>query len=99
YDSFDKIAQGIFLTRDLVNEPPNLLYPDSFARRIKKELEPLGVQVKILGEQELKKLNMHAVLAVGMGSGRKPRVVIMRWNGLKGKKSGKPLAFVGKGVT
>lgn len=100
YDSLEKTIRGIFFARDLVNEPPNTLYPDSFARILKKELAPLGVQVKILDEKEMKSLGMGAILAVGMGSARPPRMVVMRWNGKKtAAKDSKPLAFVGKGVT
>ncbi len=102
YETLDAEAQGVFWARDLVNEPPNELYPDSFAQRIRDELKPLGVEVEIFDEKKMHKLGFHAHLAVGMGSSRPPRTVIMRWNGAKGTK-GKdapaPLAFVGKGVT
>ncbi len=98
YTDYDKAAQGVFLARDLVNMPPNDLYPDAYAKLIKKELEPLGVKVEVLDEKKMEKLGMKAALAVGMGSSRKPRMVIMHWPG-KGKAKDKPLAFVGKGVT
>ncbi len=99
YDEYDAIAKGVLFARDLVNEVPNVLYPDSYANILQKELKPLGVQVEIMDEKRMIKLGFGAHLAVGMGSIRPPRVVIMRWNGT-GKKSGsKPLAFVGKGVT
>lgn len=99
YDRLHKAALGTVWARDLVNEPPNMLYPDSFARMIKDELKPLGVEVEIFDEKKMEKLGFKAHLAVGMGSSRKPRVVVMRWNGAAGKKKNKPLAFVGKGVT
>lgn len=100
FASYDAVAQGVAFARDLVNEAPNALYPESYADLIKKELAPLGVQIEILDEKKMAKLGFGAHLAVGMGSIRPPRVVIARWNGT-GKKSGKvgPLAFVGKGVT
>lgn len=99
FASYDAVAQGVAFARDLVNEAPNALYPESYADLIRKELAPLGVQVEILDEKKMAKLGFGAHLAVGMGSIRPPRVVIARWNGT-GKKSGKgPLAFVGKGVT
>lgn len=102
YAPLGHVAEGIFWARDLVNEPPNVLYPDSFAKQIQKELRPLGVEVEILDEKKMKALGFNAHLAVGMGSAFKPRVVIMRWHGGK-KKKGKamknPLAFVGKGLT
>ncbi len=102
YDEYAAVAQGVFLARNLVNEPANVLYPESYAAIILKELKPLGVQIEILDEKKMQKIGFGAHLAVGMGSIRTPRVVIMRWNGAgKGtaKKSKGPLAFVGKGVT
>ena len=90
------VAEGIFLARDLVNEPPNILYPAEFARRAKVQLTKLGVKVEILGEAEMKKRGFGALLGVGQGSVRESQLVVMHWNG--GKKSAKPIALVGKGV-
>ncbi len=91
------VADGVFTARDLINEPPNTLHPPHYAKFIKKELEPLGVKVEILDEKKMKAMGMGAILAVGMGSAQKPRMVIMRWNGSKKKTA--PIALVGKGVT
>ena len=93
------IAEGIFLARDLVNEPANILYPDEFAKRT-LALKKLGVKVDILGVPEMKKLGMNALLGVGQGSIHDSRMVVMQWNGARAKKSKSegPLAFVGKGV-
>ncbi len=88
---------GIYLSRDLGNEPANILYPESYAEIIREELKPLGVQVEVLDEKKMQKLGMGGILGVGMGSDRFPRMVVMRWKG--GKKSDKPVALVGKGVT
>ena len=90
------VADGIFLARDLVNEPPNVLYPVEFARRAKAALSKLGVKVEILGEAEMKKRGFGALLGVGQGSARESQLVVMQWNG--GKKDAKPVALVGKGV-
>lgn len=93
-------AEGVFFARDLVNEPPNILYPASFAERIVKELRPLGVEVTVLDRKKLESLGFHALLAVGDGSAREPRAVFLRWKG--GGKTipkKKPIGFVGKGVT
>ncbi len=98
YDVQACINEGVFLARDLVNEPPNELYPDTYAKRIKTQLKPLGVEVEILDEKKMKKLGMGALLAVGQGSDNAPRMVIMRWKGNKASTA-PPLAFVGKGVT
>jgi len=90
------VVDGVFLARDLVNEPANALGPVEFAARA-KELESLGVSVEILAEKEMKKLGMGALLGVAQGSPRGARMAIMQWNGGKAKDG--PVAFVGKGVT
>jgi len=90
------ICDGVVLARDLVNEPPNVIYPKAYAARIKK-LEKLGLKVEILGEKRMTTLGMKALLGVGVGSERESQLVVMRWEG--GKKGDKPAALVGKGVT
>jgi leucyl aminopeptidase len=92
----EAVASGVELARDLVNEPPNVLFPEEFAERAAK-LHKLGVEVEILDEKQLRKIGMRALLGVGQGSRRESRVVVMRWNG--GKSGEQPVAFVGKGVT
>ncbi len=89
-------ADGMFLARDLVNEPPNVLSPAEFAVRA-RQLSKLGVKVEVLGEAQMKKLGMGALLGVGQGSERESQLVVMQWNGARAKKS-PPVAFVGKGV-
>ncbi len=95
------LTEGVALARDLVNEPPNVLFPEEFAKRA-KELTELGVEVEVLGEKEMTKLGMGALLAVGQGSKRDSQMVIMRWRGVKSGKdkdaASKPIAFIGKGV-
>jgi len=88
-------AEGTILARNLVNMPPNDLYPESFAAKI-KELEDLGVEVEVLGEKQMAKLGMHALLGVGQGSARDSQLGIMKWNG--GKDGEDPVILVGKGV-
>jgi leucyl aminopeptidase len=92
----DKIADGVFLTRDLVSEPGNVIYPETLAAQC-KELTKLGIKVEVLDEKKMAALGMHALLGVGLGSEREYRVVVMSWDG--GAKSDQPVAFVGKGVT
>ena len=99
------VAEGVFLARDLVSEPPNVLNPETMADRC-RDLEKLGVQVEILGPKEMKKLGMGAMLGVAQGSVNEPRIAVMQWfgasgngNGKKAKPQGKPVAFIGKGVT
>ncbi|MCB9983786.1 MAG: leucyl aminopeptidase [Rhodospirillales bacterium] len=104
YEALSHVTQGAFLARDLVNTAPNELYPDSYAKIIEKELKPLGVEIEIFDDKKLLKLGMGGISAVGQGSSRKPRMVIMRYNGApsssKSKAKNAPrLGFVGKGVT
>ncbi|MFL2660308.1 MAG: leucyl aminopeptidase [Alphaproteobacteria bacterium] len=96
FDNLNCIAQGVFLARDLVNEPANVLTPEKFVETA-KGLSRLGVKVKILNEDELKKLGMNALLAVGQGSANKSYVAIMEYMGTK--ESENPFVFLGKGVT
>lgn len=90
------VAEGANLARDLVNEPPNILNPEEFARRT-GELSKLDVAVEVIGEKELERLGFRALVAVGQGSRYESQLVIMRWNGAD--KDAAPVAFVGKGVT
>ncbi|WP_371171006.1 leucyl aminopeptidase [Aliiroseovarius sp. 2305UL8-7] len=94
----DRIAaqsEGVFFTRDLVNEPANVLTTTEFADRL-VALKSLGLKVKVLDEAALEKLGMRALLAVGQGSEAPSKVVVMEWMG--GEKDVAPLALVGKGV-
>ncbi len=95
--AYGNVAKGIFLTRDLVSEPANYLYPEKFVEEC-LVLKKAGLSLEIFDEKKIKNLEMKALLGVAQGSSRPPRVLIMKWNGLK-KSSNKPLAFVGKGVT
>ncbi|AHM05466.1 Cytosol aminopeptidase PepA [Roseibacterium elongatum DSM 19469] len=88
------LAEGVFFTRDLVNEPANVLTTTEFAERL-SALSALGVEVEVLDEDQLAELGMNALLAVGHGSDSPSKVVIMQW---KGGGDAAPLALVGKGV-
>ncbi len=90
------IRDGVLFARDLVSEPANVLYPQSYADRV-KELEGYGLKIEVLGVPEMTELGMHSLLGVGQGSTRESKLVIMQWNGA-GNDS-QPVAFVGKGVT
>ncbi len=91
----EAVAAGVTFARDLVNEPANMLGPVEFASEL-KALDALGIKVEVLGEKEMKKLGMGALLGVAQGSVRPPRLVVMQWNGGKARQA--PVAFVGKGV-
>jgi leucyl aminopeptidase len=96
FASDESVVDGVILARNLVNEPPNVLFPVEFARRA-SELKKLGVAVEVLDIKAMEKLGMGALLGVSQGSTQPGRMVIMRWNG--GKKGEQPVAFIGKGVT
>ena len=100
YAQLDKVADGVFFTRDLVSEPPNVLYPATLAAQA-RTLGRLGVKVEVLGVAEMKRLGMRALLGVGQGSVREPKLVVMRWRGAPRARgeTARPLAFIGKGVT
>ncbi len=97
YVPLDRIADGVFFTRDLVSEPANVIYPESLTERA-RELTKLGVEVEVLDEKKMAALGMGALLGVGQGSARQPRLLVMQWHGAGDKKQA-PLAFVGKGIT
>ncbi len=90
------LADAVIFARDLVSEPANILYPEEFARRV-KALTSLGLEVEILGEKEMKKLGMGALLGVGQGSVRESQLAVIQWKGAKDPNA-QPIAFVGKGV-
>ena len=96
YKYYDAIKEGVFLSRDLVSEPPNVLNPKKYTEEIKK-LSKIGLKVEILNEAKLKKIGMNSLLGVGQGSENETFLVVIKWNGAK-NNFGKPLAFVGKGV-
>ncbi|PZO89800.1 MAG: leucyl aminopeptidase [Sphingomonas sanxanigenens] len=91
------VAEGVAFTRELVTEPANILYPESFVERC-LHLRDLGVEIEVLDEPAMRKLGMGALLGVAQGSRRAPRLLVMRWDGTGGAETS-PVAFVGKGVT
>jgi leucyl aminopeptidase len=89
------VAHGVFITRDLVSEPANILNPPEFATRIEK-LAELGLKIETFGQDELEALGFGSLLGVSQGSVQPPRMVVMQWQGGGDEK---PVAFIGKGVT
>ena len=90
------VLEGLALTRELVTEPANIIYPESFVDRVTESLKGSGVEIEVLDEAAMDKLGMGSLLGVAMGSARPPRLMAMRWNG---GGDAKPVVFVGKGVT
>jgi leucyl aminopeptidase len=92
------LLEGLSLTRELVTEPANVIYPETFVERCRKRLEPLGVVFEVLDDAQMRDLGMGALLGVAQGSIRPPRLLAMRWNGA-GDADAKPVVFIGKGIT
>ncbi|MCP3730696.1 leucyl aminopeptidase [Sphingomonas sp. MG17] len=96
WDAQLAVTGGLELTRTLVSEPPNVIYPESFVERC-RHLAELGVEITVLDRAAMEKLGMGALLGVAQGSVKEGRILAMRWNG---KGAGDiDVAFVGKGVT
>ena len=94
------VAEGCFITRDLVSEPANVLTPVVMAERA-ATLARLGLEIEVLDEHAMKKLGFGALLGVAQGSHNPPRMVVLKWPGKSGRGNqlDKPIAFIGKGVT
>jgi leucyl aminopeptidase len=90
------VLEGTKLTRELVAEPANIIYPETFVERV-QHLSELGVEIEVLDGAAMLKLGMGALMGVAQGSVRDARLLIMRWNG--GQTGTAPIALVGKGVT
>ena len=91
------LVEGVALTRELVTEPANIIYPESFVERVTDSVNGLGLELQVLGRDEMAKLGMGALLGVAQGSVREPKLMILKWNG--GRAGEAPVAFIGKGVT
>ena len=93
------ISEGVNLARRLVNMPPDDLYPQTFSEEAAAAAGRTGMEIEIWDEEQLARERCHAILAVGRGSSRSPRLVILRYRG-PGVRDGQPdIALVGKGVT
>ncbi|MCX7412544.1 MAG: leucyl aminopeptidase [Planctomycetia bacterium] len=93
------IADGVNLARRLVNMPPDDLYPQTFAEEAAAVAGRTGMEIEIWDEEQLARERCQAMLAVGRGSSRSPRLLILRYRGPGGSDSAPELALVGKGVT
>lgn len=96
-EEINNIIEGIFLARDLVNEPAMAMTPVELAKRAKEELTGLGVEVEVYGKDKIEEMEMKAFLAVSKGSAIPPQFIVMKWNG--DSASEEKLALVGKGLT
>jgi leucyl aminopeptidase len=90
------VVEGVSLTRELVTEPANIIYPESFVERVRESIKDTGLEVDVLDASAMEKLGMGALLGVAQGSIREARLLVLKWNG---GGSAQQVAFVGKGVT
>jgi len=93
------LAEATIFTRDMVNEPANTLTPSEMAARARKMASTLGLTVRTLERNDMKRLGMGALLGVAQGSQEPPKLIIVTYKGKKGKGKGPRLGFVGKGIT
>jgi leucyl aminopeptidase len=93
-----KVGEAIGLARDLINEPPNELYPETFAKFAQEVAKANGIKCTVLDKAALTKKGMKLMLAVSQGSVRDPRLIHMVYTPA-GSKPKKKLVFVGKGLT
>ena len=91
------LVEGVSLTRELVTEPANIIYPESFVARVKASVAGLGLEIEVLDEAAMTALGMGSLLGVSQGSVREAQILVMRWNG--GTAGEAPVALLGKGVT
>jgi leucyl aminopeptidase len=96
-ERYAAVLEGVKLTRELVTEPANIIYAETFVERVQKAAQGTGLVIEALGQAEMEKLGMGSLLCVNQGTIREPRLLIMRWNG--GTEGEAPLALIGKGVT
>lgn len=95
YAEYNAIAQGVFLARELVNLPGSTGYPAAFAEMARAELEPLGIEITILGPEQVRELGMGSLYGVSQGSQHKAHLLVAHWKG----SDDQPIALVGKGNT
>ena len=96
-ERYAALIDGVALTKELVTEPANIIYAETFVERVRAAAAGSGLEIEVLGEAEMRELGMGALLGVNQGSVREPRLLIMKWNG--GQAGTAPLALIGKGVT
>jgi len=97
WEAAQPLAEGVEFARELVAEPANIIYPESFVERCQARFAGTGAELVVLDEAQMAALGMGALLGVAQGSVRKPRLLAIVWKG--GNASERPTAFVGKGVT
>ncbi len=97
WPEYEGVAKGVAFTKDLVSEPPNVIYPISFVERV-KALNIPGLKIDVLDEDQMAEAGMNALLGVSIGSEQPARLLVMEWDGTDGQQKTSHV-FVGKGVT
>ncbi|RRD92323.1 leucyl aminopeptidase [Clostridiales bacterium COT073_COT-073] len=92
-----RLMEAIFLTRDLVNQPANVIYPETLANTAKEKLAEKGVKVTVYGQKEIEELKMEAFLSVARASAKEPKLIVMEY--YNDPESEEKIALVGKGLT
>lgn len=92
------LVKATFLARNLINEPANVIYPETLGKAAKKYGNEYGFEVEIFDKEAIEKLDMKAFLSVARGSINEPRLIVMRYFGDENNKS-EILGLVGKGLT
>ncbi len=91
------LANAVKTTRELVDEPANIMVPETLANKAKEAGKKHGFKVTVYDESKIKKLEMNAFLSVGRGATRNPsKLIVMKYNG--DKKNKKTYGLVGKGI-
>jgi leucyl aminopeptidase len=92
------VARAIRFARDVISEPGAVIYPETVVQRAREAFDGLAnVRIEVLDVPAMEKLGMGGILAVGRGSARPPRLLVVRYDG--GERNAAPYAFVGKGIT
>ncbi len=93
---FEEVSQAVYMARDLVNLPGNVVTPDYMEEKA-LQLKTHGIKVDVYDEKKLKKLGMNLMLSVGNASKYDTRMIVMTYNGAA--KTAPTYAMVGKGIT
>jgi len=96
-NDWSHVAEGVRFARDMKTEPGNVIYPETFVERAREAFRDVpNVSIEVVDEAQMRELGMGAMLSVGGGSERPPRLLVVRY---RGGRQGAPVAFVGKGIT
>jgi len=94
-----QVAESQIAARDLSNEPPNALYPETLAQEARRMARAVGLRCRVMSVAELERRGMGAILAVGQGSVHPPRLIVLEHGATAARKKRGTLALVGKAIT